>query len=80
MTLNTRILMTDGTVVKKQVKVDDTVSIGNALAIAGSRLRAEDPNVAAVRCDEIKKRTWVGDYSPEHEAAKVDKERSGVKW
>lgn len=80
MILNTRMLMTNGTVIEKQVQVDDSISIGNALAVAGSRLRGEDPNVAAVRCDALEKTTWVGHYSPEHEAAKVDKERQGIKW
>jgi len=65
MILNVQILHTDLTVENRRVVVSRYRKIANALPVVGSRLRAEDPTVAAIRAAGMGRCTWIGHLTPE---------------
>lgn len=78
-TLHARVLHTDGTITEQICSVEDD-KLTDAAVTAGTRLRAADPTVAAVKFAELGDQyVWEGHATTEHLAAARDARMAG-RW
>jgi hypothetical protein len=80
MTINIRVLHTDGSVTRHTAKAPRYRRTSHAAVYVGSELRKRDQTVAALKVEGFGGYVWVGNNNTEQGEANAKAERENINW